>query len=68
MNDKLYVKDERELADSLVNTFRIFSTDTDMEFGLKNRGVLVLKRRNVKKIVRITSPNNCTVKSVEELG
>ena len=55
MDDKLYVKDKREL-ESLVNTFRIFSTDTDMEFGLKNRGVLVLKRRNVKKIVRITSP------------
>ena len=56
MDDKLYVKDERELADSLVITFRIFSTDTDMEFCLKNRGVLVLKRRSVNKIVWITSP------------
>ena len=65
---KLYEKDERELDSLVINTSRVFSTDTDMEFGLKNRGVLFLKRRNVRKIVKVTWPDNCTVKSVEEDG
>ena len=39
-----------------------------MTFGVKRRGVLILKRENVKKIVRITSPNNRKMKSAEEDG
>ena len=39
-----------------------------MKFGMKRRGVLILKRENVKKIVRITSPDNRKLKSVEEDG
>ena len=65
---KLYVKDDRELDSLVINILCVFSTDIDMEFGLKKRGVLVLKRRNVKKIVRVTWPDNCKMKSVEEDG
>ena len=39
-----------------------------MKFGMKRRGVLILKRENVKKIVGITSPDNRKMKSVEEDG
>ena len=39
-----------------------------MKFGMKRRGVLILKRENVKKIVEITSPDNRKMKSVEEDG
>jgi len=35
---------------------------------MKRRGVLILKRENVKKIVGITSPDNRKMKSVEEEG
>ena len=35
---------------------------------MKRRGVLILKRENVKKIVGITSPDNRKMKSVEEDG
>ena len=52
---KLYGKDECEL-DSFLNTVLMFSTDIGMEFGMKRRGVLILKRGNVKKSVGITSP------------
>ena len=31
-------------------------TDIGVEFGMKRRGVLILKRKNVKKSVGITSP------------
>ena len=39
-----------------------------MKFGMKMRGVLILKRENVKKIVAITSPDSRKMKSVEEDG
>ena len=42
--------------------------DIGMAFGMQRRGVLILKRENVKKIVRITSPDNRKMKSVEEDG
>ena len=64
---KLYGKDECEL-DSFFNTVLVFSTDIGMEFGMKRRGVLILKRGNVKKSVGITLPDNCKMKSVEEDG
>ena len=64
---KLFGKDEREL-ESFFNTVLVFSTDIGMEFGMKRRGILILKRGNVKKRVGITSPNICKMKSVEEDG
>ena len=64
---KLYGKDESEL-DSFFNTVLVFCTDIGMEFGMKRRGVLILKRGNVKKSVGITLPDNCKMKSVEEDG
>ena len=42
--------------------------DIGMKFGMKMRGVLILKRENVKKIVAITSPDSRKMKSVEEDG
>ena len=39
-----------------------------MAFGIQRRGVLILKSENVKKIVRITSPDNRKMKSVKEDG
>ena len=39
-----------------------------MKFGMTRRGVLILKRENVKKIVGITSPDNRKMKSAEEDG
>ena len=39
-----------------------------MKFGMTRRGVLILKRENVKKIVGITSHDNRKMKSVEEDG
>ena len=64
---KLYGKDESEL-DSFFNTVLVFCTDIGMEFGMKRRGVLILKRGNVQKSVGITVPDNCKMKSVEEDG
>ena len=57
------------MLDSLVNTVIVFSTnDIGMEFGMKRRSVLILKKGNVKKSAVITSPDHCKMKSVEEDG
>ena len=45
---KLYAKNEKGL-ESLVQTVRIFSDDTGMEFGIDTCVVLVLKRGKIAK-------------------
>ena len=62
---KLYEKDERDI-DSLVNTVRVFSDDFGMEFGLKNCGVVVMKRRRVVKFEGVDLPDGRRIKTVEE--
>ena len=62
---KLYGRDGRELG-SLVNTVRIFSDNTRMEFGMKKCGILTLKRGKVERSEGILLPDARKIKSVEE--
>ena len=63
---KLFGKSEDQI-DSLVQTVLIFSEDIGMEFGLKKRGVVILKKGKLVKFDRIHSPNQEIIK-VDENG
>ena len=63
---KLYSKSE-ERIDSLIQTTHIFSTDIQMEFGIRKCGVLVLKRR-VVRCDGIELPNDEIIKEVGQEG
>ena len=53
---KLYAKNEKSL-DSLVQTVRIFSDDTGMEFGIDKCATLVLKGEKIAKFDGISLPD-----------
>ena len=62
---KLYSKSERGL-DSLVQTVRIFSVDTGMQFGIEKCAMLVMKKGKIVKLDGIQFPNDKVIKSLEE--
>ena len=64
---KLYAKDESQVS-SLVDTVYAFSTDIKMEFGLKKRGVLALKRGKVKQMDGLVLPSGDVMKQIDEEG
>ena len=47
---KLYSRSEKGL-DSLVQTFRIFSEDIGMEFGIEKCAILVMEKEKIVKTV-----------------
>ena len=52
----------------LVQTVLIFSEDSDMEFGLKKCGVVILKKGKLVKFDGIHLPNQEIMKEVDENG
>ena len=64
---KLYGKSEEQI-DSLVRTVHILSTDIGMEFGIRNCGIILLKRGKIVRSQGIQLPNGETMKEVEQEG
>ena len=64
---KLYAKSE-EQANTLVRTVYVFSTDIDMEFGIKKCGILTMKRGKIVKNEGIKLPDGEVMKQVEQEG
>ena len=62
---KLYSKSERGL-DSLVQTVRIFSENTGMQFGIEKCAMLVMKKGKIVKSDGIQFPKDKVIKSLEE--
>ena len=59
---KLYSRSEKGL-DSLVQTVRVFSEDTGMEFGMEKFAMLVMENRKIVKSVGIKLPDGKVIKS-----
>ena len=64
---KLFGKSERQI-ESLVNTVHAVSDDIGMEFGIKECGVLIMKRGKVMTCEGIELPNVMTMTEVESEG
>ena len=64
---KLFGKSDGQI-DSLVQTVFTFSEDIGMEFGLKKRGVVILKKGKLVKFDRIHLPDQEIMKAVDENG
>ena len=64
---KLFAKSEEEI-DTLVRTVHVFSTDIEMEFGMKKCGILTMKRGKVVRCEGIMLPNNEVMNEVEKEG
>ena len=64
-NLKLYSRNEKEL-DSLVQTIRVFSEDTGMEFGIEKCDMLVIEKGKIVKSVGIEFPDGNVIKSLQE--
>ena len=57
-----------EQIDSLVPTVHTFSTDIGMEFGIKQCGMLILKRGKIAKMEGVRLPDGQVMKEIEEGG
>ena len=62
---KLNSRSEKEL-DSLVQTVRVFSEDTGMEFGIEKCAILVMEKGKTVKSVGIELPDGKVIKSLQE--
>ena len=62
---KLYSRSEKGL-DSLVQTVRVFSEDTGMEFGIEKCATLVMEKGKIVKSVGIELPDGNVIKSLQE--
>ena len=60
---KLYAKSE-EQTNTLVRTVHVFSTDIDMDFGIKKCGILTMKRSKIVKSEAIKLPDGEVMKQV----
>ena len=63
---KLYGKSERSEMKGLVSTVELFSQDIDMEFGIKNCGVIIMNRGKIKSTAGIELPSGEKIKEIEE--
>ena len=52
--------------DSLVQTVRVFSEDTEMQFGIEKCAMLVMEKRKIVKSVGIELPDGKVIKSLQE--
>ena len=64
---KLFAKNVDQI-DSLVNTVRILSEDTKMEFGLSKCGVLIMKTGKVVESDGLCMPDGTMMRNIEEGG
>ena len=64
---KLYAKSE-EQTNTLVRTVYVFSTDIGMEFGIKKRGIITMKRGKIVKSEGIKLPDGEMMKQVGQEG
>ena len=64
---KLFAKNVDQI-DSLVNTVRIFSEDTKMEFGLSKYAVLIMKRGKVVESDGLCIPDGTMMRNIEKGG
>ena len=62
---KLNSQSEKGL-DSLVQTFRVFSEDIGVEFGIEKCAMLVMEKRKIVKSVGIELPDGKVIKSLQE--
>ena len=62
---KLHSRSEKGL-DSLVQTVRVFSEDTGMEFGIEKCAMLVMEKGKIVKSVGIELPDGKVIKSLQE--
>ena len=63
----LFAKDKREIS-SLLSTVQIFSSDSQMEIGIKKCGILVMKRRRATSTEGIELPSGDIINDVEKEG
>ena len=74
INHRLFMDDLKlfgksyERIDLLVQTVHTFSIDIGMEFGIKKRVVLVLKRGNIAKMEGVVLPDGQVMKAIEDRG
>ena len=64
---KLYAKRE-EQTNTLVRTVYVFSTDINMEFGIKKYGILTMKSGKIVKSEGIKLPDGEVMKQVGQEG
>ena len=64
---KLFSKSEEQM-DTLVRTVHVFNTDIRMEFVMKKRGIITIKRGKVVKREGIKPPNCGVMKEIEKEG
>ena len=64
---KLFSKSEEQM-DALVRTVHVFNTDIGMEFVMKKRGIITIKRGKVVKREGIKPPNCWVMKEIEKEG
>ena len=62
---KLHSRREKGL-DSLVQTVRVFSEDTEMEFGIEKCAILAMEQGKIVKSLGIELPDHKVIKSLEE--
>ena len=62
---KLYAMNEKGV-DSLIQTVRVFSEETGMEFGIEKCAVLVMKRGKVVKSEGIKLPDYKTIQGLKD--
>ena len=68
MDDLKLFGNPYDQIDSLVQTVHTFSTDIGMEFGIKNCGMLVLKRGKIAKMEGIVLPDGQVMKEIGTSG
>ena len=64
---KLFAKSKDQIG-SLIRTVHIFSQDIGMQFGIKNGGVVIMKRGKVIIIDGIRLPDGQHRKDIDENG
>ena len=64
-NLKLYASNEKSL-ESLIQTVRVFSNNTGMEFGVEKSAVLTMKKGKMANSDGIALPNKTTMEGLKE--
>ena len=62
---KLYASNEKSL-EPLIQTVRVFSNDTGMEFGVEKCAVLTMKKGKMANSNGIALPNKTTMEGLKE--
>ena len=68
MDDLKLFSNSEEQMDTLVRPAHVSSTDIEMEFGMKNCGILIMKRGEIVRCEGIKLLNCKLIKEVEKAG